>query len=130
MIEWAMEMGLQLVRHKPTETAYSLIRLSQMLSMQKPQSVIRVFSDGAYDAMANTPLIDKLTLTPTQLRLKYGIGKSSAYIEGEQSNGVKNTIAMQLTFSKNRVISTTPFLQELIEIAIGSQNIHLIMCHN
>ncbi len=51
------------------------------------------------------------------------MGKSGVYIEGTLTNGVMNSIAMRLTFNKNTLIPTTPFLHELIGILVVGANI-------
>lgn len=91
MIEWCMEMGLYLYKHKTTKKSFPLVRLNQILALQDPDTEIRVYTDGAYDTEANTPLLDKLMLTPTQIRENYGIGKSGVYIEGTLRNILKAT---------------------------------------
>ncbi len=119
MIEWCMEMGLILHKHTPSAESYPLQRLNQLLTLQEPSSDICVYTHGAYDVEKEAPLIDKLMCTPAQLRNQHGVGQSGIYIEGTQMNGVKNHIAMKLTFKKSKRFNTTPFLQELIGILVG-----------
>ena len=119
MIEWCMEMGLTLHKHTKMSESYPLRRLNQLLTLQAPDSQISIYTDGAYDADKEAPLIDKLMSTPTQLRHQHGIGQSGIYIEGIQQSGAINQIAMKLTFREKTRINTTPFLQELIGIIVG-----------
>lgn len=113
-----MEMGLTLHQHTAATDTYPLLRLNQILTLQDPESEINIYSDGAYDTEKTATLVDKLTMTPTQIRHKYGVGKSGVYIE-TLANGIKNRIAMRMTFQGHTKINTIPFIQELIGILVG-----------
>ncbi len=77
-----------------------------------------IIFDGAYDSEKNIPLIDKFVHNPMQIQHQYGIGKTAIYIQGTFANGVKNRLALRLTFQQNNKINTTPFLQKLIGVVV------------
>jgi hypothetical protein len=92
-----------------------------MLSIYDPLAQIEIHTDGSLDLHHTTPLIDKLTLSPLQLRCQYGKGQSGIYLKGRLTNGNVGAIAIQLTYKPNEKIYTTPFLQELIGIVVGNR---------
>ena len=92
-----------------------------MLVTYDPLSQIEVHTDGSLDLHSSTPLINKLMLSPLQLRCQYGKGRSGIYLKGRLTNGNIGTMAVQLTYKPNEKIYTTPFLQELIGIIVGNR---------
>jgi hypothetical protein len=66
------------------------------------------------------PLIEHLMLSPLQMQHRYGKGRTGIYINGSLLNGNTGQLAIQLQCKANDNIYTTPFLQELIGIVVGS----------
>jgi hypothetical protein len=112
-------MGLQRCMHEQTAMLHYMVQIRQMMANYDSAANIAIHTDESLDIDPNTCIIEKLMLSPLQLRHRYGIGKTGIYIKGSLLNGSAGEIAIQLQYKSYANIYTTPFLQELIGIVVG-----------